>query len=357
MNKREISEIKKQFSIKRSVLNAISVTYVTEEKDILFSEKKYFSQMPEEEIEQYLALLKKGLSGKLGKNLYTMNFPTVDGGSNEENTFNKFHKNRFEDDTIIQTIIDLYQTSGKYVILAGHGVYDIPGEEGYVYEFTEIALCPVKPSDDKLVCDVSKQVICGRVRDMLLAEPTDAFLYPAFNDRCEDVHSLLYYTKKPSIKQDVLIEGLIGNSRPLSTDEEMDIFHSSLEESNIGSMEILGHLYDQIQEMQEASPDDVQPSCGLAMMKKMLRTCEVPEESIKTFNQIMKNKIGEKGRLHLDGLMDTKHYCIKNNYFDIKTAPELAGDLFVKEIDGQRYLLCPIKDSEVEINGIIFHAK
>ena len=232
----------------------------------------------------------------------------------------------------------------------------MPGEEGYVYEFVEIALCPVQLSDDKLVCDANKKVICGRVRDMLLSPPTDAFLYPAFNDRCEDLHSVLYYTKKPSVKQDAMVECMIGKVRPLSTDEEMDVFHSSLEESGIGSMEIVGHLYDQIQEMQEATPDEVTPSCGLNMMEKMLRNCEVPEDNIETFSQIIMNKIGENGRLRLDGLMDTKHYCIKNNYFDIKTDPELAGDVFVKEIDGQRYLLCPIKDSEVEINGITFHA-
>lgn len=357
MNKKEVSEIKKQFTVKHAVVDAISMTYVTEEKDILFSKKEYLHQMPEEEAGQYLNLFKKGLSGKIGNNLYTMNFPTVDGGSKEENAFQQFRKKKFEDDTLVQSIIASYQTSSKYVILAAHGVYDVPGEEGYVYEFMEIALCPVQPSDDKLVCDASKQVICGRVRDMLLSAPMDAFLYPAFNDRCEDVHSVLYYTKKPSVKQDALLENLVGSPRPLSTDEEMDVFHSSLEESGIGSMEIVGHLYDQIQEMQEARPDDVEPSCGLNMMERMLRNCDVPEDNVKTFRQIILNKIGENGRLRLDGLMDTKHYCIKNNYFDIKTDPELAGDVFVKEIDGQRYLLCPIKDSEVEINGITFHAK
>lgn len=356
VNKKEVLEIKKQFSLKRSVLNTLSVTYVTEEKEILFSKKEYFSQMPEEEAAQYLDLLKKGLSGKIGTNLYSMGFPTIDGGSEEENKFNQFRKKRFEDDALLQSIIEWYKTDSKYVILSAYGVYDVPSDEGYVYEFMEIAICPVHPSDDKLVCDASKQVICGRVKDMLLSAPTDAFLYPAFHDRCEDLHSVLYYTKKPSARQDVLLEGLTGNPRPLSNEEEMDIFHSSLEESGIGSMEIVGHLYDQIQNIQEGNLEDTQ-SYGLNMIQKLLQTCDVPEDNIETFRQIMKSKIGEKGNLHLNGLMDTKHYCIKNNYFDVKTVPELAGDIFVKEIDGQRYLLCPLKDSEVEVNGITFQAK
>ena len=87
-------------------------------------------------------------------------------------------------------------------------------------------------------------------------------------------------------------ECLTGKVRPLSTDEEMDIFFF-LEESGIGSMEIVGHLYDQIQEMQETTPDEVAPSCGLNMMEKMLRNCEVPEDNIVTFSQIIMNKIGE----------------------------------------------------------------
>ena len=49
-----------------------------------------------------------------------------------------------------------------------------------------------------------------------------------------------------------MIECMTGKVRPLSTDEEMDVFHSSLEESDIGSMEIVGHLYNQIQEMQDS---------------------------------------------------------------------------------------------------------
>lgn len=355
MNKKEIAEIKKQFAVKHAVVNTICMTYVTEEKEILFTKKEYLTQMPEEEAGQYLDLLKKGLTGKIGKNLYTLDFPTVDGGSKEENAFQQVRK--MKEGKFTQSIIDTYQSSNKYVILEAHGVYDVPGEEGYVYEFVEVALCPVQPSDDKLVCDASKQVICGRVRDMLLSAPTDAFLYPAFHDRCEDIHSVLYYTKKPSVRQDVLLKDLTGNPRPLSNEEEMDIFHSSLVESNIGSMEIIGHLYNKVQEMQDTNYGEAEPCYSLKMIEKLLQSCDVPKNSIETFHQIIKSKVGEKGYFHLNGLMDTKRYCIKNNYFDIKTEPELAGDVFVKEIDGQSYLLCPIKDSEVEVNGITFHTK
>ena len=80
MNKKEIAEIKKQFAVKHAVIDTISMTYVTDEKEILFAKKEYLNQMPEEEAGQYLDLLKKGLTGKIGKNLYTMDFPTVDGG-------------------------------------------------------------------------------------------------------------------------------------------------------------------------------------------------------------------------------------------------------------------------------------
>ena len=109
--------------------------------------------------------------------------------------------------------------------------------------------------------------------------------------------------------------------------------------------------------MQDTNSDEAEPCYSLKMIEKLLQSCDVSKDSIETFHQIIKSKVGEKGCLHLNGLMDTKHYCIKNNYFDIKTEPELAGDVFVKEIDGQRYLLCPIKDSEVEVNGITFHTK
>ena len=136
MNKKEIAEIKKQFAVKHAVVNTICMTYVTEEKEILFTKKEYLTQMPEEEAGQYLDLLKKGLTGKIGKNLYTLDFPTVDGGSKEENAFQQVRK--MKEGKFTQSIIDTYQSSNKYVILEAHGVYDVPGEEGYVYEFVEV---------------------------------------------------------------------------------------------------------------------------------------------------------------------------------------------------------------------------
>ena len=75
MNKKEVSEIKKQFAPDNCAITRICGCYVDGEKNKKTQLKEAFLSLPEEEIFKYFELFRKTLSGTIGKNLLNMEFP------------------------------------------------------------------------------------------------------------------------------------------------------------------------------------------------------------------------------------------------------------------------------------------
>ena len=74
MNKLEINEIKKRFKPDYNNINHIYGVFVNSSKNIVSSFDASLTLMEQEEKEMYLALLKKSLSGTLGRNLLNIEF-------------------------------------------------------------------------------------------------------------------------------------------------------------------------------------------------------------------------------------------------------------------------------------------
>ncbi len=72
MNKKEISEIKKQFTPDRCCITRICGCYVDGEKNKKTELKEAFLSLSEEEAFKYFEIFKKTLSGTIGKNLINM---------------------------------------------------------------------------------------------------------------------------------------------------------------------------------------------------------------------------------------------------------------------------------------------
>ena len=75
MNKKEIAEIKKQYTPKNCAITRICGCYVNAEKEKLATFSQSFLTLPEEEMYKYFELLRKALSGTIGKTLHTLEFP------------------------------------------------------------------------------------------------------------------------------------------------------------------------------------------------------------------------------------------------------------------------------------------
>ena len=69
MNQKEINELRRCFRPEKSAISRVYGCYVNSSKEIVSDLDESLGMMPQEESEKYLSLLKKGLSGSLGKNL------------------------------------------------------------------------------------------------------------------------------------------------------------------------------------------------------------------------------------------------------------------------------------------------
>ena len=76
MNNKEIGEIRRHLRRDRSNMPAVYGCYVNDNKEIISQFRQSLGIMPENEAEKYFGLLKRSLSGTIGKNLIDITFRT-----------------------------------------------------------------------------------------------------------------------------------------------------------------------------------------------------------------------------------------------------------------------------------------
>ena len=77
MNEKEISEIRRRFRADKSNITHVRGCYVNEKQEIVSQFDQPLSLLPQEECENLLSVLRRTLSGTLGKNLIEMSFTTA----------------------------------------------------------------------------------------------------------------------------------------------------------------------------------------------------------------------------------------------------------------------------------------
>lgn len=74
MNRKEVLEIRKQFSPENCAITRIAGCYVDGEKEKRMEREEAFLSLPEEQAFKYFDIFKKTLSGKIGKNLLNLDY-------------------------------------------------------------------------------------------------------------------------------------------------------------------------------------------------------------------------------------------------------------------------------------------
>ncbi|MCI7148535.1 DUF4317 domain-containing protein, partial [bacterium] len=246
MNKKEVTEIKKQFTPHNCAITRICGCYVDGEKEKKTELKEAFLSLPEEEMFKYFDIFRKSLSGTIGKNLLNMEFPleTESEGGTQEFLL-KLRNSRLTDDDLLtefyNRVIDSYDFPENYLILLIHAVYDIPGKASdgtemfdasdEVFDYILCCFCPVKLSKPALSYHADENSFHERIRDWIVEMPDAGFLFPAFNDRSTDIHSLLYYSKNAENLSNGLTDVLLGCVPPLTAGSQKETFKALIEET------------------------------------------------------------------------------------------------------------------------------
>lgn len=364
MKKKEILEIKKQFTPENCCITRIATCYVNSEKEIVLSKAQAFLSLAEEEAFKYFDMFRKSLSGKKGKNLYDIQFKTEESNLSE-NFMDILRKTKLKDPEVLEEfydkVINSYNTCENYLITIIHGVYDIPGKttdgvemfdaSDSAYEHILCCICPVILSKPGLSVNLKKTAVEDRVRDWVVDHPSDGFLYPSFNDRSEDIHELLYYTKKKIIEQTGLIMELTGREENiLSNDEEKEIIRDILIETTTMDLSAMRDLTLNMDEIIEESEEEELMISG-KQLGKMLEKQGVSEEERENFLAAYQTKLGNKG-VHLSSLFDRRKMDIKTQEASVKVEMDRVFDIETRTVDGRVYLMIPLNNNVVEVNGV-----
>ena len=369
MNKKEILEIRKQFTPANCAITRICGCYVDHEKNKKLESKDAFLSLPEEEAFKYFDIFKKTLSGTVGKNMLNMEFPIdaeMPGGTQE--FLLKLRNSKLEDDMLLEEFYDkviaTYEYGENYYIILIHAMYDIPGKTSddlemfdasdEVYEYLLMSICPVSLSKAGLCYNAEDNRIEDRIRDWIVDMPDKGFLFPAFNDRSTDLHSMLYYTKKSSDLQPELIDQLLGAKMPMSADDQKESFQMIIEDTlgEDGDYETVRNIHETLNDLIEEHKEEPEPlALDKTEMKKVFEQSGVDAEKMENFDRNFEENAGEKATLLASNITETKKFNIETPDVVIKVNPDRADLIETRIIDGRQCLVIPV-DDHIEVNGI-----
>lgn len=369
MNKKEILEIRKQFTPDNCTISRICGCYVDGEKNIKMEHKDAFGSLPEEEAFKYFDLFKRTLSGTLGKNMMNMEFPLAseqEGGT--QDFLLRLRDSHLEDDILLEEfyrkVIESYHYDMNYYIILIHAVYDIPGKSSdnlemfdasdNVFDYILCSICPVNLSKAGLYYNMEKNSMEDRIRDWIVAPPANGFLFPAFNDRNTDLHAILYYSKNSDDISQNLIDQLLGCTPPLPASSQKETFQSIIEES-LGDdcgYEVVRNLHENLNEMAEVNKDNPEPqTLSKHDVRCILEDSKIPEEKIQVFEKEFDETVPKDAPILVSNIINTRQFQIETPDVVIRVKPERMDLVETRIIDGRSCLVIPV-DEHIEVNGM-----
>lgn len=372
MNKKEILEIRRQFTPENCAITRICGCYVDHEKEKKSELKKAFLSLPEEEAFKYFDIFRHTLSGTLGKNMINMEFPLeqeLSGGTQE--FLLKLRDSRLEEDLLVEEfydkVIESYDYPENYYIILIHAVYDVPGkasdgEEMFdasdtVYEHLMCSICPVNLSKAGLSYNAHTNNIEDRIRDWVVDMPVKGFLFPAFTDRASNVHQVLYYSKKPEELSPDFISNVLGSEIPLSAGDQKTSFQAIVSDT-LGTScdyETIRNIHDNLNEMLEEAKEAPEPlELSRPDIKRLLERSGASEEQMSAFDREFEDVMGEQKTVLASNIASTRTFQIETPDVIVKVNPERSDLVETREIDGRRCLVIAI-DDHLEVNGIEIH--
>ena len=372
MNTKELGELRRRFRPHKNAISHVYGCYVGATKEIIGEVDQSLALLSEDDAEGCLNLLKKALSGGLGRNLIHVGFTTQQVAEGAEHKLlRELRDCKLKDESLrrrfYETVIqNVDMGEENFLILLAHDTYDVPfrsknddlmdDSSDTVYSYLVCAVCPMREGKPGLGYIPADNVLHMKTAGQLAAPPEIGFLFPAFDDRAANLYSTLYYVHKPEFIHGEFIEGVFGVEAPLSAPEQKEAFESALSDA-LGvecSMELVQAVHEQMRERMEFHKESQDPEPLTVTAKDvggMLRECGIEEERVTAFQDYCGQRLGEDAAMDPANLIDSKRFQIKAGEITITVKPELSGQVEARVLDGRKYLLIPAGEG-VEVNGM-----
>jgi len=368
---KEIGEIRRHLRRERSNITALCGCYVNENKEIISQFRQSTGIMPENESDKYFALLRRTLSGSIGKNLIDITFKTSQvAGSEEHKLLMDLRKTQLKDEELLnafyQKVIDSVVMEGNYLILMACDSYDVPfkskddsfqkDQSEEVYSYILCTICPVKQTKANLHYVPEEKLFHDGAMHQMVSAPSLGFLFPAFDNRSTNIYNALYYTRDVKSTQETFIDTIFHAPVPKPAAEQKKGFEALLTTS-LGedcSLEVVQTVHDQIcQRIEMHKEAKVAEPLMISKedVKDVLQSCGVSEEHVAKFSVEYDEVFGFEADLHPKNVIDNKHFEIKTPDVVIKCDPSRSDLIETRIIGGVKYIMI-CADEDVEVNGV-----
>ena len=370
MNEKEIGEIRRRFNPEKTSITQVRGCYVSAKGEITSQFGQSLASTPQEEVENLLSTLKRTLSGSLGKNLTDIVFTTQQvADSDEHRLLMALRETELKDEEVTTAFYEKITSSlaldTPYMILLAYDKYDIPyrAKDGGmlpdgsndVYAYILCSICPIKETKPVLSYNVPDNVFENRGVERLVSPPELGFLFPAFDGRCANLYSALYYSKRAEENHPEFTDSVFRVDPPMPAAVQQETFRTLLAES-LGdqcSYDVVQGVTDRLREMvdnHKARKDPEPLVVSKRVLSEVLRDCEVEEEKISAFAQQYEEEFGEQA-VSPKNLIDQKETQVRTPNILIKVEADYAHLVETRLIDGKKYILIRAEDG-VEVNGV-----
>ena len=374
MNEKEIGELRRHLRRDRSNMTAIYGCYVNAQKEIICEFDQSLGIMPENESEKYFALLKRTLSGTIGKNLVDITFKTAQvADSSEHKLLMGIRESKGKDEELrrelYQKIIETVHFEENYLILLGAETYDVPfkskddsfqkDQSEETYTFMICAVCPVKQTKPNLHYVAQEKLFHDGAINHMVGAPHLGFLFPAFDHRSTNIYNALMYSRDIKDDHEEFVQAVFNTPVPKAAAEQKKSFEALLT-TTLGeecSMDLVQTVHDEICQRIEMHKEAKMPD-PLMISKEdvqaVLNQCGVSEEHMAKFSVEYDEAFGFEADLHPKNIIDNKKFEIKTPDVSIKVAPDRSDLIETRVIGGVKYIMI-CADEDVEVNGVSIH--
>ena len=371
MNEKEIGELRRRFRPEKSNITHVRGCYVNEKREIVSQFDQSLAMMTQTETEEILAILRRTLSGTLGKNLIDVSFDTsqvVD--SDEHKLLMALRQSALQDENAVQEFFFRVTQSlvmeGNYMILLVHDAYDVPfrSADGFqqedasseVYSYMLCSICPVKMTKPALSYYAHENRFYNRDADWIISPPELGFLFPAFDDRCANLYASLYYSRNAGENHQEFVDTIFRQEIPMPAEAQKETFDDLLGQALAEecSLEVVQSVHEQLCDKIEAHKQNKEEE-PLTLTKRqvseVLSDSGVSEERVAAFEEKFDASFGAEAALSPRNLVDARRFKVCTPDVTIQVNPERSDLVETRLIGGVRYILIRAEEG-VEVNGV-----
>lgn len=376
MNKKDLSDIRKEFKIESYALPIKEVYSVYLKKDngaIITKELVPFGMMDIETRELYLKNFKKVLTGTIDSKIFELDFMKKETNETQSTLYNalssgssipefadwivdRIAKNfNYDTDIVINFIkTQYYRGNGKKT----------SGEEGIeeAIEAVEFILCSINKVDvPKKVLKFDYSEMKFRANSALdvtvnLNSPLDGFMFPSFSSGYVDVNKLVYYSHKSRELNKTFVEDILGCVIKPTSEEEKESFNAIIQTAveNKIKPQVMQKIYENMNEkLQESEDEDEEPKIDMKEISNILEQSGVENRELvkSAFEEVCGGNYEFKVKNVVPDF-ESRSVKIENDNINITITPgKLNSVRQIRDKEGRKCLLIVLNE-DVTINGL-----